>query len=459
MTKGPRASLRSTVASHLPAAPLPHTRFDVAVETALRPGSRYHVAIGAGLLVDQVPSLVFSPKAPAKRVLLVVDAGLLRAPPGRATLQSLIETLESGGALVSLYRFAPSEKAKSLTTLQAICAAAAHAKLERRDAIIALGGGICTDLAGFAAAVYRRGIRFISCPTTLLSMVDAAVGGKTGVNLSIRSSGKRGSSTDLLKNMIGAFWQPTGVICDVALLATLPGRILRAGMGECCKHAMLAEQFGQPGDWAQMEECIDRCLRSDRKSPSHADLASWAQLIAMNVQIKARVVGLDEREELADLSGGGRMALNLGHTYAHALETLPGIKPVTLALASSASSSRLRKPSPRALPGPIQHGEAVTLGLIAALRTSEQLGWMPKGSADGYIHERLIPWGLVHRVSRALPVEKVLTRMLSDKKVDAGKLRLILPIADLGSGLPGVKVTSDVPVAIVKEVIASLHRA
>jgi 3-dehydroquinate synthase len=431
-----KAKSRRGEAELLPAQVPPHSRYEVAVETGGRAGAKYHVAIGDGVLAEHVGQLVRASRA--QRVLMVVDAGVIKAPAGKA-VKLLSKQLTGDGITVSQHLFKPSEAAKSFKSLEAMCAAAAVAKLERRDVVVAIGGGICTDVAGFAAAMYRRGVRFVSCPTTLLSMVDAAVGGKTGVNL------VAGSRKELLKNMVGAFWQPLGVVCDVSVLASLPDRILRAGMGECCKHAMLGEQFGQMGDWAAMEECIEECLKHRDDAPS------WARLIAMNVQLKARVVGLDEREELAELSGGGRMALNLGHTFAHALETLPGVRPVMT-----------RGKKDVALAGPMQHGEAVTLGLVAALWTSELMGWMPKGSADGYIRERLVPWGLVHRVSKPLPVAKVIERMMSDKKVDGGKLRLILPVEDCGArgqGVPGVKVTSEVPITIVEKVIGSLHQS
>src|SRR5262249_55537754 len=155
-------------------------------------------------------------------------------------------------------------------------------KLERSDLVIALGGGLTGDVAGFAAATYRRGLPIIQCPTTLLAMVDASVGGKTGVNLELTPG-------DLKKNMVGAFHQPSAVIADVNVLTSLPDRTFRAGLAECLKHSMLSADFGDPGlqDWmlAQRDPLL-------RRVP-----ATLTELVHRNVTVKAAVVGRDEREE------------------------------------------------------------------------------------------------------------------------------------------------------------------
>ncbi len=202
-------------------------------------------------------------------------------PPG-ARRAAVITAAEIGwsvdtGLDQQLIELPDGETAKSLDQVQRICSQMARAGITRADVIVALGGGVVTDVAGFVAAVYHRGIRYVSVPTTLLAQVDAAIGGKTGVNL------------DEGKNLVGAFWQPHAVLCDSEFLATLPEREMRSGQGELAKYHFLG------GDHLSDLELDDR--------------------IAAAVQIKADVVSADERE------GGRRIILNYGHTLAHAIET------------------------------------------------------------------------------------------------------------------------------------------
>jgi 3-dehydroquinate synthetase len=221
----------------------------------------------------------------------------------------------------------------------------ALAELERSDLVVAMGGGILGDVAGFAAGLHRRGVRIVQCPTTLLAMVDASVGGKTGVNLRAGIDG----SPVLLKNAVGVFHQPSLVVADVDALASLEPRELRCGLAECIKHAAISGGSGQDLlSLAGLTDAMPRLLLGDAEV--------LASLVEQNVGLKARVVAGDERE-LAIGSTPGRRALNLGHTFAHAIEGCEGTR------VEVGGSNQHPK-----------HGEAVGIGLIAAARLAELLG-------------------------------------------------------------------------------------
>src|ERR1043165_4531546 len=291
----------------------------------------YEVSIGRGVLGSVGDVLTRVVESVPRRAVLVCDCGV-PSPVSAAAETSLIAR-----SIAPLrFPFAPGEDRKTLESLGGLLAFMAEHRLERTDAVIALGGGIVGDLAGFAAATYRRGIPFVQCPTTLLAMVDASVGGKTAVNL-LAADGA------LLKNAAGAFHQPRAVLVDLETLLSLPDRTYRAGLAECVKHSMIAGDFNDAAlaDWTE----------ANRQPILARDPGALATLIARNVAIKAAVVERDEREEAAD---AGRALLNLGHTFAHAIETI-------------------RTLSPDGDPGhaPLHHGEAVALGLIAAARAAE----------------------------------------------------------------------------------------
>jgi 5-deoxy-5-amino-3-dehydroquinate synthase len=261
----------------------------------------YDVVIGDGardLLADTLSSVVPG----AGRVAVVSQAGIgVEVDPG---LPHETFTVPDG------------EGAKSLSTVEELCRGFARFGLTRGDAVVAVGGGVVTDLAGFAAAAYHRGIAYMNVPTSLLAQVDAAIGGKTGVNL---PEGK---------NLVGAFWQPSAVLCDTATLSTLPQREWASGRGEMAKYAFLAVPEGSGPDASliglPLVEQVARCA-----------------------QIKADVVAADERE------GDRRMVLNYGHTLAHALE--------------AASFGATGEPD-------LRHGEAVAVGLVFAAMLSRRLG-------------------------------------------------------------------------------------
>jgi 3-dehydroquinate synthase len=214
------------------------------------------------------------------------------------------------------------ESSKSMARAEELCESFARERLDRGAVIVALGGGVVGDLAGFVASVFLRGVAYVQVPTTLLAQVDSSVGGKTGVNLPAG------------KNLVGTFWQPKLVYADVTSLATLSDRDRAAGMAEVIKHAVIAD----PELLERLEGCADRACVGD------PDLLE--ELVSRSCAIKARVVGTDERE-----TSGARALLNFGHTVGHALE--------------SASQK---------MPDPLRHGEAVGLGMLAAARIATALG-------------------------------------------------------------------------------------
>ncbi|KJH84197.1 3-dehydroquinate synthase [Stutzerimonas stutzeri] len=276
------------------------------------------------------------------------------------------------------------EAYKDWQTLQSIFDALLTARHDRNTTIIALGGGVVGDMAGFAAASYQRGVDFIQVPTTLLSQVDSSVGGKTGIN------------HPLGKNMVGAFYQPQAVLIDTSTLATLPVRELSAGLAEVIKYGLICDEpfLG----W--LEENIDK-LRG-------LDQAALTEAIRCSCAAKARVVGADERES------GIRATLNLGHTFGHAIETHQGY-------------------------GVWLHGEAVSAGTVMALEMSRQLGWITVGERDRAVR-LLARAGLPVVPPSNMRAEDFLQHMAVDKKVLNGQLRLVL-LKRLGEAL----VTGDFP--------------
>ncbi len=361
-------------------------------------GERSYNAIVAPGLLEQLGRRVRDLLPDARNAFMVIDAGL----PDRF-VERAGASLTAAGFTVAGADVIADEREKSLAACEILLAEMANEHLDRSDVVIALGGGLTGDLAGFAAATYKRGIALVQCPTTLLSMVDASVGGKTGVNL-VTGSG-------LTKNMVGAFWQPRLVLADLDTLATLPPRVFRAGWGEMLKHGLIAGEF-------------DPTLGADTESALTGDPGdgpSLGPLIARNIRLKAAIVAGDERE-IASSSVGGRALLNLGHTFAHAIEPIPHLSP----------SSR---------PGdaPLLHGEAVALGLIAAGAASTVLGYAP-GSLTERVRNTIERLGIRTRLPDLPDDASLLDAMRHDKKVTGGKLRLVVP---LGAG--GARVIDSPP--------------
>lgn len=262
------------------------------------------------------------------------------------------------------------EQYKNLDTLNLIFTGLLEARHNRNTTLVALGGGVVGDMAGFAAASYQRGIPFIQIPTTLLSQVDSSVGGKTGVNHLLG------------KNMIGAFYQPNAVLIDTRVLSTLPDRELSAGLAEVIKYGLIADE----SFFSWLEDNIDALLSRDTEALKKAILRSC--------EIKAEVVAKDEKE------GGIRAILNLGHTYGHAIETQMGY-------------------------GTWLHGEAVAAGMVMACDLSVRLGWLDRSVLDrakSLIRAARLPTSPPNDMS-GVDFEK---HMKVDKKVLDGAIRLVL---------------------------------
>ena len=350
----------------------------------------YDVTIGPGVL-DEVgvwARHVTPHSRLVRRAALVVDDRLPVETVDRAR-----GSLSAAGFEVPTIAVHASEADKSLNQLERVLVGLAEAKLERGEPVIALGGGIVGDLAGFAASVYRRGVPVIQCPTTLLSMVDASVGGKTGANL-------RTATGSLLKNLVGCFHQPRAVLADVTTLASLPRREFNSGLAECVKHGLLSAEFGDAGllEWIATAAPQIRAL----------DHAILTVLVSRNVSVKAEVVSGDEREELPS-AAGGRALLNLGHTFGHAIETIPGLSP---------DEDRAH--------APLLHGEAISLGLAAACALGVSMGMLDARAATS-VTDLLKTLELPTKIANLPPTSEVCERMMHDKKTVGGTMRLIVP--------------------------------
>jgi len=283
------------------------------------------------------------------------------------------------------------EQFKTLATVERVLDALATARFNRDSAVLALGGGVVGDMAGFAASCYQRGIAFLQVPTTLLAQVDSSVGGKTGVN---HPAGK---------NLIGAFYQPVCVIADTATLGTLPERELRAGIAEVIKHGML----GDAHFFAWIESNIERLLARDREALAFA--------VRRSCEIKAGIVGIDERES------GPRAILNLGHTFGHAIE------------AATAYRGWL-------------HGEAVGAGLVMASDLSQRLGWIDQSELRRV--QALLQKAGLTRSAPQIGATKALEFMGMDKKVRDDRIRLVL-LKPLGAAV----LAADYPADVLRSVV------
>lgn len=343
-------------------------------------GGSYDILIEGGALAavgERVRSLECT------HTLLIADAEVAETHAAVAA-----DSLAAAGCSVAMHTLHAEEANKTMPAVESIWSAALSAGLDRSSCMVAVGGGLIGDVAGFAAASFLRGVDFVQVPTTLLSMVDASVGGKTGINVQLPSG-------ELGKNLAGAFWQPRVVIADPITLSTLPLRERRCGLAEVIKHALI----GDPDLLDVIEQNLDQILEAEPEVTT--------ALIDRAVRVKIDIVQKDEREH------GCRALLNLGHTFAHAIE-------------------------PDADLG-LKHGEAVSIGLMAAAALSERLGrlegdWVPQ------LRALLEKAGLPVRLEAARLPEDLVARMRFDKKIQSGSHRLIIPIA------PGqVEITDDVP--------------
>jgi 3-dehydroquinate synthase len=328
-------------------------------------GGGYPVLIGTGL-VDRLDELL--PELPGAEAAAVV------APrPVAAVAARVGRALGRRGLAVHHLEVPAGEEAKRLEVVAGLYERLAAVPTRRADPVVAVGGGATTDVAGFAAATWLRGVPLVNVPTTVLGMVDAAVGGKTGVDLPAG------------KNLVGAFHQPAAVVADLDTLAGLPAAEVRSGLAEVAK-------AGLAGDPALAE-----ALRRSAGPAVAADPDALAPLVEGAVRVKAAVVAADEREDAAD-GRVGRLILNYGHTLGHALERLAGYRG-------------------------LRHGEAVALGMVFAARVAEAVGLARPGLAAGHV-ELLAALGLPVGGARLDP-DQVLAAMATDKK-HRGGLRLVL---------------------------------
>jgi shikimate kinase/3-dehydroquinate synthase len=331
-------------------------------------GRSYEILIGAGLL-DEAGEQI-AKIAPGAACAIVTDENV-----ARLHLPALEKSLDKAGLRHTTIVVKPGEASKSLDAFGRVCDAVLAAKIERRDLIVAFGGGVVGDLAGFVAASVRRGSRFVQIPTTLLAQVDSSVGGKTGINSAYG------------KNLIGAFHQPALVLADVDVLRTLSMREFRAGYAEVVKYGLIGDK--RFFEW----------LEADAEAVFHSR-AEQICAVAVSCETKAAIVGRDETEQ------GDRALLNLGHTFGHAFELLSGY-----------DSARL------------VHGEGVAIGMACAARFSARLGLCPKEDAER-VARHLASVGLPTEI-RQIPgwrgdARAILDAMYQDKKVEGGALTFIL---------------------------------
>ena len=355
------------------------------------PQQPYEIAIAAQA-VERLGQLITNLNL-GKKVLVVSNPVIFRRYG-----ETAIASLTSAGFEVHSCTLPAGERYKTLASIQKIYDAALENRLERSSTLVALGGGVIGDMTGFAAATWLRGINFVQVPTTLLAMVDAAIGGKTGVN---HPQGK---------NLIGAFHQPRLVLIDPQVLNTLPVREFRAGMAEVIKYGVIwdSELF------AQMEQCD----RLDQRRYLKEDLLQ--EILSRSCQAKADVVSKDEKE------AGLRAILNYGHTIGHAVESLTGYRLVN-------------------------HGEAVAIGMVAAGYLAVELQLWDRADAERQV-ALIQKAGLPTQIPAGVDIEAILDSLQSDKKVKDGRVRFVLP-----TQIGAATVTDQVPPDQIRQVLKQIQ--
>ncbi|MDA8089414.1 MAG: 3-dehydroquinate synthase [Nitrospiraceae bacterium] len=337
------------------------------IEITVQLGKRsYPIRLGSGTLPELGPAL--QPLGFEKRIALISNPTVY-ALYG----QTVLDSLTRAGFDVTLIKIPDGEEYKNLLWTEFIYGELLKARLERGSCLVALGGGVIGDITGFCAATYMRGIRFVQVPTTLLAQVDSSVGGKTGVN------------HPLGKNMIGAFWQPSLVWADTSVLNSLPAREFAAGMAEVIKYGVIRDKT------------FFEYLEKESGPIKKLAPGNLMHIIKRSCEIKAEVVGLDERES------GLRAVLNYGHTIAHAVETLTNYKKYL-------------------------HGEAVAIGMCAEAKIAVKRGLL--AAAD---HERIKALAAAYDLPAGLPDglisdQDLIQAMLMDKKVQSARIRAVLPV-------------------------------
>ena len=326
-----------------------------------------------------------------RRCAIITDSNV-----GKKFAKAALKSLATSGFEPVLLTVPAGEKSKRIAVVEQCYDQLAAHRLERKSFIVALGGGVVGDLAGFVAATYLRGIPFVQVPTTLLAQVDSSVGGKTGVNL------RAG------KNLVGAFYQPQLVLCDLDALKTLPEREYLSGLAEVIKYGIIYDAVL----FAQLERHLPQLLQRDA--------ATLAAVVARCCEIKADVVGQDETES------GLRAILNFGHTLGHAIENSSGY-------------------------GKYLHGEAISFGQVAAARLSHKLLGLPSGEV-ARIEKLFAQAGLPVKIKlNSAQRKKLFAAMLLDKKVSGGEVKFVLA-ERLGKVVWGQKV----PTSLIEDVLAGM---
>lgn len=349
----------------------------------------YAIKIGGGLLGRLGPEC--AQLKLGQRCAVITDANV-----GKRYAKAALKSLSASGFKTVLITVPAGEKSKRIAVVENCYDQLAAHRLERKSIIIALGGGVVGDLAGFVAATYLRGISFVQVPTTLLAQVDSSVGGKTGVNLAAG------------KNLVGAFYQPQLVLCDLDALKTLPNREYISGLAEVIKYGIIHDAIL----FAQLERNLPKLLERDE--------AALATVIARCCEIKADVVGQDETE------GGLRAILNFGHTIGHAIENSSGY-------------------------GKFLHGEAIAIGQVAAAKLSQKILGLPSRDVER-IEKLLISTGLPVKLKlNPARRKKLFTAMKLDKKVSGGEIKFVLA-EKIGKVVWGQKVSP----ALIEAVLAGV---
>jgi len=343
----------------------------------------YDIEIGHGNLARIAPFL--NERQKASRAIVVTDSNVRSRHADQVAA-----SLTAGGIRADILEVPAGEASKCLAQAEQLWNDFARLKADRKTVVVAVGGGVIGDLAGFIAATYARGLAFVQIPTTLLAQVDSSVGGKVGINL------------PQAKNIVGAFWQPAGVLIDLDVLKTLPAREYRSGLAEVVKYGVILD----PDFFQYLEQHVEAL---NAREP-----AVLEQVVARSCRLKADVVQRDEREET-----GLRAVLNYGHTFCHAIETVTGY-------------------------GRYLHGEAVAIGMVCASRLAESLGRI-EARVTARQRELLTQLGLPVAVA-GLDPQALVAAMQLDKKAENGNLRFVLPCR-----LGRVELVAGVDAGLVKQ--------
>ena len=369
-----------------------------------RPASSYRISVGSGTLASAGTWAQNSLKKGGGKIVIVSNPTVFKLYGEQCE-----SSLRQAGFTVRTFLMKDGEVHKSLRTAESALKAFSEAGLTRTDAVVALGGGVVGDLAGFAAAMYLRGVAFLQIPTTLLAMIDSSAGGKTGVNSAFG------------KNLIGAFHQPSGVLIDVTTLATLPLREITAGFCEMIKHGAIA---GKPL-LKRTDELLEKYPIAE--FPKHLENRNFrseiSNLIASNVEFKAKIVAGDEFESAEKIDARSRKILNFGHTLAHALEKVTNYRY-------------------------FKHGEAVGYGILFAAELSKSLALCDEEVVN-------LLYGVMHRVGTlpslaGIDTTEVIEAFRFDKKNLAGSLQMVL-LKRIGR--PGIVGQRDIPQKAVHTVL------